>query len=185
MSNIKINGQDRPDVQIVKLQQGKVKEAIENLNSADQGADDVVFQVGGDSFVATGRDLFAGKPTAGKPFTDVTGIDVAYQGKKGKVLAWDNQANNGQECMKWAGGMGLLAAVAPIGISTALGAGITIPAVGIGLLLGGAVWGAAYLYGAHRKFDPSLTAQYGAVQQENTQSKGGWGEAVGKLFGRK
>jgi hypothetical protein len=184
MSNIKINGQDHNDLQIVKLKQDKVKDALANLNSAEQGADDVMFKVGSDTFVATGRNLFPGKLAAAEPSTDTTDISVTYQGKAAKVLAWDNQANNGKECLKWGSGIGILAAVAPLGIGAALGTGITLPLIAIGAVLGGAICGAAYLYGAHRKMDPKLLAQYGTVEQENTQSKGGWKEALTSFKGK-
>jgi hypothetical protein len=185
LSSLKINGKEYNDIQLVKLQKGKTDEAIQSLNSAKQGADDVVFKVGDDVFVASGRDLFPGKPADSKPSKGGKGITVELDGKQAEVLAWDNQANNGKECAKWAS----LEMIVPAGA-------LTIAAVAIpkfkpiwGLIAGAATWLAsipgAYLYGDSRKMNLDGQAALGTVLQKNTQSKGGLGEAIQHLFGRR
>lgn len=185
MSSIKINGQDYNDVQLVKLKQGQTDAAIGKLNSAAQGADDVVFKVGDDVFVASGRGLFNGEKMSGKPFMGGEGITVELDGKKAEVLAWDNQANNGVECAKWARNnlYGL-----PI-VSVILGDVIGKVSIKWAALAGVVAWGAsaagAYVYGTSRKMNVDELATMGTVMQQNTQSKGGWGDAIKNLFSKK
>ena len=186
MSNLKINGQEFNDVQLVKLQKGKTDAAIAKLNSGAQGADDVVFKIGDDTFVASGRDLFDGKRIAGKPFIGGEGISVELDGKQAEVLAWDNQANNGKECAKWSlQQFALLPAVVPAVLKGilklrvnplwAVGAGV----VGlVGLITGG------YAYGASRKINVEAQGEMGTIVQKNTQAAGGWSEAFKRWFGK-
>jgi hypothetical protein len=183
MSSLKINGQEFNDVQLVKLKKDKADEAIARLNSGAQGADDVVFKVGDDTFVASGRDLFAGKPIAGKPFMGGEGVSVELDGKQAEVLAWDNQANNGKECAKWSLQQFALAPVAvPAFLITILKLKVnplwTAAASVVGV--GAAVVG-GYFYGASRKIDVTAHAEMGTVMQKNTQAQGGWGEAFKRV----
>ena len=175
MSNLKINGQQFSDVQLVKLQGGKADEAIAKLNTGKQGADDVVFKVGDDVFVASGRDLFPGKAIAGKPFMGGDGVTVELDGKKAEVLAWDNQANNGKECAKWSITNGALAPI--VGFEVARRFKLPMLwSVAAGAAAYAATMAGAFLYGKHRKIDVSELQTLGTVVQKNTQAEGGFGD---------
>ena len=184
MSSVKINGQEYSDIQIVKLQKGKADEAISKLNSAKQGADDVVFKVGEDVFVASGRGLFDGKKMAGKPFMGGEGVEVEFDGQKAEVLAWDNQANNGAECAKWVRNNGYGLPLVTLALGDMFLKVKWFWAAAAGAVAWGAAAGGAYLYGASRKMNVDELASLGTVVQQNKQPEGGWGHAIKNLFSK-
>ena len=145
----------------------------------------MVFKIGDDVFVASGRDMFPDKKMGAAAVMGGEGVTVELDGKKAEVVAWDNQANNGKECAKWAGKH--LWMLAPMVWAVAASFFpklklLTTVALGVGAV--GASTAGAAAYGASRKIEVDELAEMGTVVQKNTQSKGGWGDAIGKLFGK-
>jgi hypothetical protein len=157
MSEIKNQPNPLAGAAIHRIRPGQEVAALETAKK--NGADDLFFTVGKDTFVATGRGL----PLKGvKP-----GDAITHEGRQGIVTAIDNQVNTAKE--------GALAVLKPSGLAAggataagtlvgkglggffgASGAGAAVGAITVGVYAGiaaGLAVGGGALYGAKRGID--------------------------------
>ena len=151
MSNLSIKDRTLTPARVTKLAAGKEMEAI--AAAQKNGADDVVFKIGEDHYLASGR----GMALRGVKPSDAIKLD----GKQGQVVMVDRQLNTfGEGMLAWpglaVGGAGV--AWGLVGFAQGLMTGATF--AGLGLMLAGAaaVVGLAInlapaAYGALRKVD--------------------------------
>ena len=188
-----INGKVRNDLQVVKLRQGVLDEAKKLAELAEQGADDVFFKAGQDTYVASGAGVLKQKKLWNILDVDPNSVKVELDGKAAEILHLDNQANDAKEAMQWAVQYaGMQTVLAPTGMATYVAASaIADPKVQWAVIGGTAaasstalLSGAAWL-GPRRQMDLTSLAKLGEVVQEATVKKGVLsGDAINRILGK-
>lgn len=150
---------------VVKLRHGQEIAAREAAKK--NGADDVFFTLGRDSYVASGRGLNLKGVAAG--------TKIRYNGQEGTVTAVDNQVNSAKEgalkvvtpvavAVGGATGGGAFVGGALGGLASAGAAGAAVGAVVVGayaLAAGAVAVGGGAAYGAFRKADSERLKAFG------------------------
>ena len=160
MSDIVVRNRPLPVQSVVPLRKGEEIAAARTIR--ENGADDLIYKVGEDYFVASGRGLDLGKL---RP-DDV----IQVGGKEGRVVHVDQQLNTFWEGARSKIGLitgGGIAAYGVFGFVQGLMAGANMAGIGLIIAAGGLLVGAAInlvpaAIGALRKVDLDATQRHGA-----------------------
>lgn len=151
MTTLNVGGRDLHVTRIEAVKPGL--EAAAFKRAEKNGADDVIFTIGTDTYHATGRGMKLGKI---QPNDKVT-----LEGREGRVLAVDNQINTFMEGMTALPGLivgGSIGAFGVAGFVQGMMAGANMAGIGLilasaGLALGLVINLVPAFYGALRKID--------------------------------
>jgi hypothetical protein len=151
MSQLSINNRQLSPARVTALKPGQELSAVAAVKG--NGADDVIFKVGNDTYLASGRGLALRGVKAGDP--------IKLDGQVGQVVTVDRQLNTFMEGMlAWPGlvvggggaAFGIAAFVQGV-LSGATFAGLGIMLAGAALVAGLVINVAPAIYGAMRKPD--------------------------------
>lgn len=181
MANIVINGKSAPDVQILKLDKGEKDAAFKAASSGTNGTDDVFFEVGEDTYVASGRGLLEHYGPYILNLLDKDAITVEYNGKEREVVDAQNQANTTIEGSRWAMQMpGLV--IGAMGILYVSGRAFKAGAIFLGGLAALGIGGG--IFGPRRPLGLEELNRHGTVVDEHEMSDGGLLDALAAPKGR-
>jgi hypothetical protein len=149
VANLTLQGRNLPVRQVAAIPAGNEAAALRAIQK--NGADDVVFKLGNDTFVASGRGLALKNV---KPNDEVT-----FEGRTGRVLSVDTELNSFKEgILAWPGLAvgGVVGTFGMAGFVQGLLAGANMAGLGVIIAAGGLALGLAInlvpaAYGAWRK----------------------------------
>ena len=151
MANLTVQGRALPVRQVAAIRPGDEAASLRALQK--NGADDVVFKVGADTYVASGRGLALKHVRPND--------EVSLDGRKGRVLSVDQELNSFKEgILAWPGLAvgGVVGTFGMAGFVQGILAGANMAGLGVIVAAGGLALGLAI---------NMVPAAYGALRQVN------------------